>query len=620
MSEDGSGFQVQANFAALFTSLETAQELAGAPGQVNRLLIRLSRRRRPGRGRPGGRRGPGRSASRGGGHRRRARDNPGYAMIYQDIENDQQTFSIFAMLIFVGAVAAAFNLTARLVEAQRREIGIAMALGVPRRRIAIRPLLVAAQIALLGVALGVAVGWVIGVGMRQVLEGFFPLPIWVTSFQGGAYAGAAAVGFAAPFAAAAYPVWRAVRVRPIEAIRPAHLTRRCAHAVVARPRRPANTFRRLPVRNLARAPRRTLLTAVGIASAIAVLTALLGMIDSFYRTVDIGEQQILAGQVDRVIVEFDAPYPAGAPEVAAVLGSPTVARAEASLTVPGRLGTGAGELRRRHRVDRPASLGLAAQPGRRRPGGRGGHRDLPQGGGRPRGGRGRPGGRHPSPANRRGHLRFRPHGRGGDRHPCRALPVPGLHGRLAGRGHGPGRRGEPGECHPGAGLHGGRREAGAVRGRRGVLGPAGHGGGGHLPGPAGAVHRAAAGGADCGVRPRSRHRLQLGEPQPRREGPRLRHDVRLRGLAATGRGPGDDRGSAPRGPGHGHGPGGGLRPGAVVRGQRVPAHCARDRPRCGGSRRRPWRWWWPWGWPRWRWRRCSRCARWAAWTCRAPCA
>jgi putative ABC transport system permease protein len=79
---------------------------------------------------------------------------------------------------------------------------------------------------------------------------------------------------------------------------------------------------------------------VGIASAIAVLTALLGMIDSFARTIDVGEQQILAGQMDRVIVELDAAYPADAPEVGAVLGSPTVARAEASLAVPGRLGTG----------------------------------------------------------------------------------------------------------------------------------------------------------------------------------------------------------------------------------------------------------------------------------------
>ena len=73
---------------------------------------------------------------------------------------------IAAPELLVGAVAAAFNLTARLVEAQRREIGIAMALGMPRRRIAIRPLLVAmlfmmtgtlVQIALWG-ALFVALG------------------------------------------------------------------------------------------------------------------------------------------------------------------------------------------------------------------------------------------------------------------------------------------------------------------------------------------------------------------------------------------------------------------------------------------------------------------------------
>ncbi len=342
MSEDGSGFQVQANFAALFTSLETAQSLAGAAGQVNRLLIGLA---------PGADPAEAEAAVTAALAARLPdvgvtvvpRDeHPGYAMIYQDIENDQQTFSIFAMLIFVGAVAAAFNLTARLVEAQRREIGIAMALGVPRRRIAVRPLLVAAQIALLGVALGVAVGWVIGVGMRQVLEGFFPLPIWVTSFQGAAFGGAAAVGFAAPFAAAAYPVWRAVRVRPIEAIRPAHLTRRVRMRWWHVARKPGNTFRRLPVRNLARAPRRTLLTAVGIASSIAVLTALLGMIDSFLHTIDVGEREILAGQADRVIVEFDGLYRADAPEITAVLGSPTLARAEASLTIPGRLGSGAG--------------------------------------------------------------------------------------------------------------------------------------------------------------------------------------------------------------------------------------------------------------------------------------
>ena len=60
MPEDGSGFFLQANFAALFTSLETAQDLGGVPGGVNRLLVRLTEGADPGQaeravaGSPGG--------------------------------------------------------------------------------------------------------------------------------------------------------------------------------------------------------------------------------------------------------------------------------------------------------------------------------------------------------------------------------------------------------------------------------------------------------------------------------------------------------------------------------------------------------------------------------------
>ena len=76
----------------------------------------------------------------------------------------------------VGRLAFAVMLH-RLAQQQRREIGVAMALGVPPRRIVVRPLLVSAQIALLGVAFGVGIGLFVGGAMQGIMEDFVPLPI-----------------------------------------------------------------------------------------------------------------------------------------------------------------------------------------------------------------------------------------------------------------------------------------------------------------------------------------------------------------------------------------------------------------------------------------------------------
>ena len=88
-------------------------------------------------------------------------DDAVYTVMYEDIEGDQQFFNIIAILILAGSAAAAVNLTARMVDQTRREIGISMALGVKRRWIALRPMLMGVQISLLGVVLGVLMGWTI---------------------------------------------------------------------------------------------------------------------------------------------------------------------------------------------------------------------------------------------------------------------------------------------------------------------------------------------------------------------------------------------------------------------------------------------------------------------------
>ncbi len=206
-----------------------------------------------------------------------------------------------------------------------------------------RPLLVSAQIALLGVVFGIGVGLLIGNAMGSVFEDFIPLPEWDTSFQAGVFARVAVIGLVVPFLASAFPVWRAVRVTPVGAIRPAHLTRK----VPSSPRRrrgAGNTFAVMPFRNLRRAPRRTTLTVLGIAAALTVLVGFLGIMDSVFDAVDRAESEAIGEQPERVVVGLDGFYPVVSPQIAAIEQAAAVGSAEPTLRVGGILRPGADEI------------------------------------------------------------------------------------------------------------------------------------------------------------------------------------------------------------------------------------------------------------------------------------
>ena len=340
---EGGGIFAQASYAAVFTSLETAGEIAGRPGSVNETVITLQ----------GG-------ADRGAFGAQLAaafeaempeigviitdtNDDAVYTVMYEDIEGDQQFFNIIAILILAGSAAAAVNLTARMVDQTRREIGISMALGVKRRWIAMRPMLMGVQIALLGVVLGVLMGWAIATAIRGFLESFLPMPVWLTPTQWDLFLVAALVGLTIPLVAVSIPVWRAIRVSPVDAIRTGHLASRGGGLapLVKTIRLPGNTFAQIPMRNVLRAPRRGLLTALGIGATIAVLVMLVAAIDSFFGAIEKGGEEASGGIPNRVIVEMDSVYPANDGPVAAVMASPLISDGEAILRVGGELGTGA---------------------------------------------------------------------------------------------------------------------------------------------------------------------------------------------------------------------------------------------------------------------------------------
>jgi putative ABC transport system permease protein len=324
----------EADLATVYLHLSDAQALIGRPASVNDVVLTTA---------------PGADLDRVERDLRASADFTGAGLtvtdaddvdavrvLYEDIDNDQQVFTAFAVLVLIAAALAAFNLVNRIVEAQRREIGIGMALGAPRRQLSIRPLLVGAQIAIIGVAAGVAVGLIVAHAMQGLLESMLPLPEYRTPFQLGTFGRAAALGVAIPMLASAWPVWRAVHVEPIEAIRTGHLT--------ARPGRFTDLSRRIhlsgsslnavPMRNLLRTPRRTVLTAAGVGVAIASLVSVLGMLDSFERAIDVSDAEITRGDHDRVLVQLTTPMPVDDPRVQAITADPTIGTADEGLRLP----------------------------------------------------------------------------------------------------------------------------------------------------------------------------------------------------------------------------------------------------------------------------------------------
>lgn len=335
MTEEG-GFFAQANFGVLFTSLETAQRLTGKPDRVNDLVLELGPDADPElvvRQLEAALEESGLGATV-----MRPEDEDAYRLLYDDIDGDRRFWNIFSVLILAGAAFGAFNLASRMVESQRREIGIGMALGWGRGRLAARPLLVGAQIAVLGALFGVAMGLLIMAALRPVYTGLLPLPTWRTELQVDMFLRAAALGFVLPFAATAWPVGRAVRVMPVDAITTAHASARSGLAPLLRHLAwPVSAFRRMPLGNVLRTPRRTLLTALGIGAAISTLVVLFGMLDSFDATMDRNRKELLGDHPDRVAVALGGLVATDGPEMAAVADAASVGPVEPVLRVGGTL-------------------------------------------------------------------------------------------------------------------------------------------------------------------------------------------------------------------------------------------------------------------------------------------
>jgi putative ABC transport system permease protein len=93
----------------------------------------------------------------------------------------------------------------------------------------------------------------------------------------------------------------------------------------------------MPLRNVLRTPRRTIMTVLGIAAVVAITLSLAGVIDSFNTTLDASRAEALAGAQQRLTVDLAAPQPADAATRQAIAANRTIGTQQPSLRLPATL-------------------------------------------------------------------------------------------------------------------------------------------------------------------------------------------------------------------------------------------------------------------------------------------
>lgn len=347
MPETGSYF-AEKNFAVVFVPLETAQKATNHDGMVNDVSILLTKGTNPDVVRTEIQNRMAQAFPDTGIDITRRADDILYTNLYEDADSDQVLWTMVAFLFLIGASAGAFNLTGRMIEAQRRQIGIGMALGVPRRWIAFRPLLVGFQVAVLGTIFGLLVGWALGKLFAQNMENMLPLPFWRISFYWPGYILGTLFGILMPFAATLLPVWRAVRVAPVDAIQTGYMVAKGGglSRIANRLPLPGKSFIHMPVKNVLRSPWRTLLTIMGVAIAVLLMTTCVGLGDTLSKTMNQADDAYRYRGQDRVLVTMDFFYPVGSEAITSITGlsqpdgQPYFKTTETSLIMEGSLSKG----------------------------------------------------------------------------------------------------------------------------------------------------------------------------------------------------------------------------------------------------------------------------------------
>lgn len=263
-----------------------------------------------------------------------------------------RTMSRILPAIFLAVAAFLTNMVlARLIAVERSEIGLLKAFGYRDRDVAWHYVKLVLAICAVGITLGCALGWALGLYNTTMYARFFRFPFLLYRPSVWPFAIAAAASTGAALLGALRAVRSAVALPPAEAMRPPTPTLfRRASGLGARLARRADGLTRILFRQIARWPVRSALTSLSVALAIGLLGTALQWTDAIDTM-----SELVFERAQRQDVTLGLPLARSSEVVRDASRLPGVIAAEPMRIVPARLRVGS-------RSRREAVIGVPAQP------------------------------------------------------------------------------------------------------------------------------------------------------------------------------------------------------------------------------------------------------------------
>ncbi len=207
----------------------------------------------------------------------------GNRLLQLDLDGFEALALVFPILFLSVSALAIYTLLNRLVQTQRPHIGLMRAIGYSRGQVLAHYLVYGLVIGIIAAAAGAALGYLLSIGITDVYGHFLNVPFISQRLQPGIMAIGFGAGVLTALIAGAIPAWGSARTRPAEAMHPPPPTtgRRTILEIIVPPLARVSYLLRLPLRNLFRAQRRTLYTAIGVGSGVALVLVAASFLDSY---------------------------------------------------------------------------------------------------------------------------------------------------------------------------------------------------------------------------------------------------------------------------------------------------------------------------------------------------